>query len=53
MIRPLRRAHGLVFVVLALLLPLLVIVALSRRPAEPLVDRVPSIDETRRGDTDE
>jgi hypothetical protein len=36
MIRPLRRAHRCVFVLLAILLPLVLIVALTRRPGVPV-----------------
>ena len=36
MIRPLRRAHRRVFVLLAILLPLVLFVALTKRPDEPV-----------------
>jgi hypothetical protein len=36
MIRPLRRAHGAMFVLLAILLPLVIIVALTGRPDVPV-----------------
>jgi hypothetical protein len=36
MIRPLRRAHRTVFLLLAILLPLVLILALTRRPDPPV-----------------
>jgi len=42
MIRPLRQGHRLVFVVLALVLPLLLVASLRARPEAVVVDRVPT-----------
>jgi hypothetical protein len=42
MIRPLRRAHRIVFLLLALLLPLLAVLALRGRGPEPVTERVPA-----------
>jgi hypothetical protein len=41
MIRPLRRAHRTIFLLLAILLPIVIAVAIAGRPAADALNRLP------------
>ena len=44
MIRPLRRAHRAIFLLLAILLPIVIAVAIAARPAPDAVNRLPQLE---------